>query len=52
MDEQRVKRINVTDLTPSEQRQLFAECFTQEGFTAFIKTAANQQTHYTFKYKN
>jgi hypothetical protein len=45
-------RFNVTDLTPEQQRVLFLECISQAGFIAFEKTQRNQQTHYTFKYKN
>jgi hypothetical protein len=52
MSQQKTKQYNVTNLTPSQRRQLFIECMNKTGFTAFIKNQNNQQTHYTFQYKN
>ena len=31
------KQINVTDLTPKQQRELFCDCVSQAGFTGFTK---------------
>jgi hypothetical protein len=52
MSQQKTKQFNVTDMTPSQQHELFKECMDQTGFKAFIKHQNNQQTHYTFQYKN
>jgi hypothetical protein len=46
------KQINVTDLTPSQQRKLFTDCLNQEGFVGFIKKKIGKQTYYTFTYEN
>jgi hypothetical protein len=46
------KQINVTDLTPSQKRDLFVSYITQAGFTGFIKKKIGEQTYYTFTYKN
>ncbi|MCW4025203.1 MAG: hypothetical protein NWF01_09245 [Candidatus Bathyarchaeota archaeon] len=52
MSQQKAKQYNVTGMTPSQQRELFKQCFNQTGFKGFIKHQNNQQTHYTFQYKN
>ncbi|MCW4025820.1 MAG: hypothetical protein NWF01_12445 [Candidatus Bathyarchaeota archaeon] len=49
---QSAKQYDVTDLTPSQQRELFIKCINQAGFKAFIKHQNKKQTHYTFQYKN
>ncbi len=46
------KTYDVTHLTAQQRRELFIDCINQTGFTAFIKNQNNQQTHYTFQYKN
>lgn len=45
------QQFNVTNLTPQQRRELFAQCINQDGFKAFIKNQNNKQIHYTFKYK-
>jgi len=47
-------RINVTELTPSQRRQLFKDAMNQTGFTGFVKHQDRQgkQTHYNFTYAN
>ncbi|MCW4025271.1 MAG: hypothetical protein NWF01_09595 [Candidatus Bathyarchaeota archaeon] len=52
MNQQKTKQFNVTNMTPSQQRELFKQCINQKGFKGFIKHQNNQQTHYTFQYKN
>jgi hypothetical protein len=49
---QKTKKYNVTNLTPTQQRELFKDCISQPHFAAFVKNQTNQQTHYTFQYKN
>ena len=51
-EERATRQINVTDLTPNQRRELFKNCFGQDGFTGFIKHKENKQTYYTFKYEN
>jgi hypothetical protein len=48
------KTYNVTHLTAIQRRELFKTCITQTqtGFIAFVQNQNNQQTHYTFQYKN
>ncbi len=46
------KQFNVTDLTPSQRRELFSYCLTQAGFTGFVKKEMGEQTHYTFTYRS
>jgi hypothetical protein len=50
--QQRTKQFNVTDLTPSQKRRLFANCFAQGGFVGFDKKRIGDQTYYVFAYKN
>ncbi|MGD6851826.1 MAG: hypothetical protein ACQCN6_07195 [Candidatus Bathyarchaeia archaeon] len=45
------KQINVTDLTPNQQRELFCDCISQAGFTGFVKKKNGKQTYYTFTYE-
>ncbi|MCW4024306.1 MAG: hypothetical protein NWF01_04630 [Candidatus Bathyarchaeota archaeon] len=52
MSQQKTKHRNVTNMTPNQQRELFKEYMNQSGFSAFIKNQNNQQTQYTFHYKN
>ncbi len=57
---QTTKRINVTNLTADERRQLFANYMNQNGFVGFIQTQRpgtdstegkiSQQTYYIFTY--
>jgi hypothetical protein len=46
------KQINVTNLTPSQQKELFINHLNQTGFTGFSKKVIGKQTYYTFTYKN
>jgi hypothetical protein len=46
------KQINVTNLTPSQQRELFINHLNQTGFTGFSKKVVGKQTYYIFTYKN
>jgi hypothetical protein len=50
--QQKTMHFNVTNLTPTQRRELFSQCISQQGFCAFIKNQNNQQTHYTFQYKS
>ena len=50
VDTQTTRRIDVTDLTPTQRRQLFADRFSQNGFVGFSKTCENRQTIYSFHY--
>jgi hypothetical protein len=45
------KQINVTDLTPSQQRQLFIDHINQAGFIGFSKEVIGKQTYYIFTYE-
>jgi hypothetical protein len=45
------KQINVTDLTPSQQRKLFIDHINQLGFVGFSKQVIGKQTYYTFTYE-
>lgn len=45
------KQINVTDLTPSQQRQLFCDHIGQAGFVGFAKKKTGNQTFYVFTYE-
>lgn len=49
---QAIVRINVTDLTLKQRRQLFIDAMNQVGFCGFIKhnNAGDRQTHYSFTY--
>jgi hypothetical protein len=40
----KIKRIDVTDLTLMQQRQLFRDCLNQEGFVGFIKEQQHNRT--------
>ena len=51
-DSPTTKQINVTDLTSSQQRELFKSCLNQAGFIGFTKTKIGKQTYYTFTYEN
>jgi hypothetical protein len=44
-------QINVTDLTAKEQRELFCDCISQEGFIGFAKKENGKQKYYTFTYE-
>jgi hypothetical protein len=44
------KQINVTNLTPKQQRELFCDCISQEGFTGFAKKKSGNQSYYIFTY--
>jgi hypothetical protein len=44
MTEQKTKQYNVTNLTPQQRRELFAQCINQDGFKAF-KKKPEQQTN-------
>jgi hypothetical protein len=44
------KQINVTDLTPKQQRELFCHCISQAGFIGFAKKKVSNQTFYIFTY--
>jgi hypothetical protein len=46
------KRINVTDITSNQRRNLFINCINQNGFIGFIKNYERKQTYYTFYYEN
>jgi hypothetical protein len=47
-----IRQINVTDLTLSQQRELFINHLNQAGFSGFTKKKIGKQTYYTFTYKN
>lgn len=49
---QTIKHINVTAMTPNQQRKLFTDCMSKNGFTGFIKHQEGNQTCYTFTYEN
>jgi hypothetical protein len=42
--------IDVTNLTPTQRKQIFSDNFNEEGFKQFNKTTANQKTLYNFSY--
>jgi hypothetical protein len=46
------KQINVTDLTPRQQRKILIDYLNQAGFCGFTKKKIGTQTYYTFTYKN
>jgi len=45
-------RVNVSDLTPSQRKNLFEQAINQAGFAGFIKYQGknSNQTHYAFIY--
>jgi len=45
------KQVNVTDLTPNQQRQLFIDHMNQNGFSSFAKNCEEKQTYFIFKYE-
>ena len=45
------KQINVTHLTPNQQRKLFYDYMSQGGFNGFVKKKKGKQTYYTFTYE-
>jgi hypothetical protein len=44
------KQINVTNLTPSQNHEVFTEHLTKAGFSGFTKRKVDGQTYYTFTY--
>lgn len=44
------ERINVTDLTLRQRRELFIDYVNQNGFKGFIKNDVNKQTYFVFCY--
>ncbi len=46
------KQINVTDLTPSQQRKLFTDYLNKTGFVSFNKRRVGKKTYYIFTYEN
>lgn len=43
-------RINVTDMTKKQRRQLFRNYMNREGFIGFVKDQQGNQTQYVFYY--
>jgi hypothetical protein len=46
------KRIDVTDLTPIQQKELFVNYLNQAYFLGFYKLEVGKKTYYTFLYTN
>jgi hypothetical protein len=42
--------IDVTNLTPTQRKQIFEQHFNQQGFKQFSKTTTNYKTLYQFNY--